>query len=139
MKYPEYLDSSTEAMLGSIFTIEYWIVTSTEYDADLRIYIVVTIIQCCGRLPFSAVDVLCREGIHWSINGSGIMVMGWNFFVFLNTFFFRSLAFVFQKSPKSSRSHSCVRSTTVPSEGEVVQSLWKNRSSYRRLPCREKV
>ena len=43
----------------------------------------------------------CKKGIHWSINGTGIMGWGWGHFCVLNTFvfFFRSLALVFQKSP----------------------------------------
>ena len=48
LKYADYLDSSTEAMPGGIYTIKYWIVNNTECDADLRMYSVVTIIQCCG-------------------------------------------------------------------------------------------
>ena len=42
-----------------------------------------------------------KKGIHWSINGTVIMGMGWGHFCFFEhfCFFFRSLALVFQKSP----------------------------------------
>ena len=83
MKYVDSLDSSTEAMLGSIYTIEYLIVNRVWCRSGYGCTV--------WWLSFSAVDYiythsLCREGIHWSINGTGIMGMGWNVFCFFKHF-----------------------------------------------------
>ena len=81
MKYAHYLDSSTEAMLGSIYTIEYWMVNNTECDADLWMYSVVTIIQCC-RLFTHTLCVCVERGYIGPSTVPGSWEWGWKFFRF---------------------------------------------------------
>ena len=56
---------------------------------------------------------VCKKGIHWSINGTGIMGWGWGHFCVFEhfCFFFRSLALVFQKSP--TRNKEATRFTLI--------------------------
>ena len=99
-KYADHLDPPTEVMPGvHIYSTEYRIVNNIESDAALRMNSVVTIIYYGLYLHTLSLSV-CKEGILWSINGTGIMEMGLELFVFLNSFVLFSLArFGFQKSP----------------------------------------
>ena len=54
-------------------------------------YTVATIIQCHGLHLHTHSLSMCREGIHWSINGTGIMEME------LELFFFSLARFGFPK------------------------------------------
>ena len=74
MKYADYLDPSTEIMPGIIYTTEYWIVNNTECDPALWMNRVWWLSFTMG---YSYTFSVCKEGIHRSINGTGIIGMGW--------------------------------------------------------------
>ena len=85
---------------------------------------------------------VCKKGIHWSINGTGIMGMGWGHFCFFEhfCFFFARSLWFFKKSDEKQRSNKvhpypCLQKSTSLKKRVIVLSAKLFQGTTRLTKC----